>query len=258
MNCEDAQNLVDGYVDGELDMVRTLEIEEHLRGCALCSQGYQDRQILHDGIKAHSGYFKAPADLQTRIQLSLRKAAKAESPSRRLPWQWLKVAAPMAAAAIVVLMLVPFLRSPRVEDTLTRELISSHVRSLMANHLADVSSSDKHTVKPWFNGKLDFSPPVENLVEQGFPLVGGRLDYLDNRPVAALVYQRKKHFINVFIWPSTQSSEIGTKPVTLQGYRLFQWARSGMTFWAVSDLEESELQEFVRLLQKQVPSASNK
>ena len=156
------------------------------------------------------------------------------------------------------MMLVPFLRSPRVEDTLTRELISGHVRSLMANHLADVSSSDKHTVKPWFNGKLDFSPPVENLVEQGFPLVGGRLDYLDNRPVAALVYQRKKHFINVFIWPSTQSSETGTKPVTLQGYRLFQWVRSGMTFWAVSDLEESELQEFVRLLQKQVPSASNK
>src|SRR5438093_8019907 len=174
MNCKDAQSLIDGYVDGELDMVRTLEIEEHLRGCGPCSQGYQDRQILHDGIKAHSAYFKAPADLQTRIQLSLRKAAKAESPSRHLPWQWLKVAAPMAAAAIVVLMLVPFLRSPRVEDTLTRELISGHVRSLMANHLADVSSSDKHTVKPWFNGKLDFSPPVENLVEQGFPLVGGR------------------------------------------------------------------------------------
>jgi anti-sigma factor RsiW len=160
----------------------------------------------------------------------------------------------MAAAAIVLLALVPFLRGPSTEEMLTREVVSSHVRSLMASHLTDVSSSDQHTVKPWFNGMVDFSPPVEDLANQGFPLIGGRLDYLDNRPVAALIYQRDKHFINVFIWPSSESSNSGIKSETRQGYHVFHWTRSGMTYWAVSDLEESQLQEFVQLLQNQSPA----
>jgi len=155
------------------------------------------------------------------------------------------MAAPLAAAALVLFTLVPFLRGPSTEEILTREVVSGHVRSLMANHLADVPSSDQHTVKPWFNGKLDFSPPVQDLATQGFPLVGGRLDYLDNRPVAALIYQRAKHLINVFIWPSSESSDSGIKSETRQGYHVFHWTRSGMTYWAVSDLEESQLQEFV-------------
>ena len=157
----------------------------------------------------------------------------------------------MAAAAIVLLVLVPFLRGPSTEEMLTREVVSSHVRSLMANHLADVPSSDQHTVKPWFNGKVDFSPSVVDLASRGFPLVGGRLDYLDNRPVAALVYQRDKHLINLFIWPSSDSSDAGTKSETRQGYHVFHWTRSGMTYWAVSDVEKSQLQEFVQLVQNQ-------
>ena len=168
---------------------------------------------------------------------------------------WISITAPLAAAAIVVLALVPLLRGPSAEEVLAREVLAGHVRSLMADHLSDVASSDRHTVKPWFNGKLDFSPPVEDLAQQGFPLVGGRLDYLNNRPVAALVYHRQKHFINLFIWPST-SSDSEVKKETRQGYHLFHWTRSGMTYWAVSDVEESQLQEFVGLVQNRASSAT--
>ena len=256
MICKDAQNLINGYVDGELDLIRNLEIERHIQDCALCTQDYKNHQVLSNAIKTGSLYFKAPADLRRRIQLSLRKAAKAEAGRRMLPKWWFNIAAPMAAAAVILLALVPFLRGPSADDLLAGEVISSHVRSLMASHLADVSSSDQHTVKPWFAGKLNFSPPVEDLAKQGFPLIGGRLDYLEDRPVAALIYQRQKHFINLFIWPSGSDSDVETKTVSRQGYNLFHWTRSGMTFWAVSDLNNTELQKFVQLVQNQTSSST--
>ena len=252
MDCKEAQNLINAYEDGELDLVRNLEIERHLRECALCMQSHKNHQLLRNEIKAGSFYFKAPADLQTKIQSSLRKAAKAEGRAWVLPKWWFNIVAPMAAAAVVVLVLVPFFRGPSTDELLTREVVSSHVRSLMAaTHLADVASSDQHAVKPWFGGKLNFSPPVEDLAKQGFPLIGGRLDYLENRPVAALVYQRQKHFINLFIWPSGSDSDVRTKTASRQGYNLAYWTKSGMTYWAVSDLNSSELQEFVQLVQNQ-------
>jgi anti-sigma factor RsiW len=254
MDCKNAQTLIDGHLDRELDPARSLEMEDHLRVCAACSQSYKNHQVLSENLRTGSVYFKAPADLQRSIRRAVRQAAKADSAPRWLPWSWVRIAAPMAAAAIVLLTLAPFVQGPSTEEILTREVVSSHVRSLMANHLADVSSSDQHTVKPWFNGKVDFSPPVVDLASQGFPLVGGRLDYLNNRPVAALIYQRAKHLINVFIWPSSESSDSGIKSETRQGYHLFHWTRSGMTYWAVSDLEKSQLQEFVQLLQNQSPT----
>ncbi len=256
MICKDAQNLINGYVDGELDLIRNLEIERHIQDCALCTQDYKNHQVLSNAIKTGSLYFKAPADLRRRIQLSLRKAAKAEAGRRMLPKWWFNIAAPMAAAAVILLALVPFLRGPSADDLLAGEVISSHVRSLMASHLADVSSSDQHTVKPWFAGKLNFSPPVEDLAKQGFPLIGGRLDYLEDRPVAALIYQRQKHFINLFIWPSGSDSDVETKTVLRQGYNLFHWTRSGMTYWAASDLNSAELQQFVQLVQNQTSSST--
>lgn len=251
MNCKAAQNLINGYVDGELDLVRNLDIERHIQECPLCAQGYKNHQVLRNRIKTGSFYFKAPVDLQRKIQLSLRKAAKAEAGYWVLPKWWFNIAAPMAAAAVMILALVPFLRGPSVDDLLARDIVSSHVRSLMANHLADVPSSDQHTVKPWFAGKVNFSPPVEDLAKQGFPLIGGRLDYVDNRPVAALIYQRQKHFINLFIWPSRSDSDVETKTVSRQGYNLFHWTRSSMTYWAASDLNNAELQKFVQLVQNQ-------
>jgi anti-sigma factor RsiW len=256
MDCKNAQILIAGYLDRELDPVQTVETEDHLHACAVCSQSYKDHQVLSEGLRTGSVYFKAPAGLQKRIQRAVRQAAKAESAPRWLSWSWVRMAAPLAAAALVLFTLVPFLRGPSTEEILTREVVSGHVRSLMANHLADVPSSDQHTVKPWFNGKLDFSPPVQDLATQGFPLVGGRLDYLDNRPVAALIYQRQKHLINLFIWPSGSDSDVETKTVSRQGYNLFHWTRSGMTYWAASDLNNAELQEFVQLVQNQTSPTS--
>src|SRR6266496_936736 len=228
MDCTNAQTLLDGYLDGELDPVRNLEIEEHLHGCTRCSLSYSDRQVIRRGLKTESLYFKAPAGW--------------------LSWPWLRFAAPLAAAALVVLMLVPIFGGPSSDELLTQDVVASHIRSLMVNHLADVRSTDEHTVKPWFNGKLDFSPPVSDLAKQGFPLVGGRLDYLNNRPVAALVYQRDKHVINVFVWPADNSGQTGGPIKTLQGYHVIRWASSGMNFWVVSDLEQNQLAKFTDLL----------
>lgn len=252
MSCRDTQSLIHGYLDGELDLVRSMEIEGHLQECQICSQVYENHQALRSAISKGSLYWKPPERLKQRIHNALREAGKVEARPRvtaawRPAWTWMRIAASVAFVALITWSLVTILPRPSADELLTREVVSSHVRSLMANHLTDVPSSDQHTVKPWFNGKLDFSPPVEDLTQQGFPLKGGRLDYLGNRPVAALVYQRRQHFINLFIWPSTRASDAARKTVTRQGYHVFHWTQSGMIYWAVSDLNNSELQEFVQL-----------
>jgi anti-sigma factor RsiW len=249
LDCKDVQRLLDGYVDGELDMVRNLEIEQHLQTCSVCSYLYNNQQALQIAIRSDSFYFKPPPHLRKRIQSSLRQESKAIPTPRTTQWRIL--AATLAALLVLSVMtwsLVRALSVPSASDLLAQDVVASHIRSLQANHLVDVTSSDQHTVKPWFNGKLDFSPPVVDLAQQGYPLVGGRLDYLDNRPVAALVYRRREHIINLFIWPLTHISD-AEATVTIQGYHVISWTRAGMNYWAVSDLNLSEFQEFVHLIQ---------
>ena len=252
MDCKDAQKLLDGYSDRELDLAHSLEIEKHLRECVACSERQESSQLLRSALSNPALSFKAPADLQRKIQSSLRGSAKAEAVPQRRVWRWLTAAAPLAVAALAILVVVPLLRGPSNDEILRREIVSSHVRSLLADHLADVASSDEHTVKPWFAGKLNFSPTVVDLKNQGFPLIGGRLDYIDNKPVAALIYQGHKHYINLFVWPSLSEPDAETEVISRQGYNLFHWTKAGMTYWAVSDLNHAELQEFTRHIQVRV------
>jgi mycothiol system anti-sigma-R factor len=249
MSCKDIQPLIHGYLDGELDLVRSLEVEQHMKDCPVCTRAYNNHQALRSAIANASLYSDAPANLRKRVRSAVRQASKQEARVPWFSWRWLAVGAPLVgAAAVLVISLVPVFTRPSAEPFLTQEVISGHVRSLMADHLTDVASSDQHTVKPWFNGKLDFSPQVKDLTNQGFPLVGGRLDYLGNRSVAALVYQRGKHAINLFIWPSTNAAATSNTAVTRNGYHVVHWVNSGMSFWAVSDLNEKELLELTEML----------
>jgi anti-sigma factor RsiW len=254
MNCEEIEALKHAYADRELDLVRTTEIEHHLSDCRACSQAYQNIRALSSALKSSDLYFKAPALLKRRIRESLGAENKDAPTLQRSNaptlfwWQWLKWGIPIAGTALIAFLLATSFIGPSTDERLVQEVTANHVRSLMATHLTDVTSSDQHTVKPWFDGKIDFAPPVKDLAAQGFPLVGGRLDYLQNRPVAALIYQRHKHLINLFVWPGTRNSSRAKKLVVRQGYNLIHWNESGMTFGAVSDLNPVELREFVELI----------
>jgi anti-sigma factor RsiW len=251
LNCQETQELIHGYVDGELELTKNLEMDRHLQECSACARTCADLRALQAAIKAEAPYFQAPSSLQKRIRSSVRTATKAGTVRHTFPWHKLAIAASLALVLVGGWVLLRGLSLRTEEPTLTRELLASHVRSQMVpGHRVDIESSNRHVVKPWFDGKLDFSPTVNDLTDQGFSLVGGRLDYLDNRPVAALVYKRREHLINLFIWPWTPGSEVAPGRLTLQGYHLFHWTQAGMNYWAVSNLNERELQDFVHLLQE--------
>src|SRR6266700_5825050 len=270
MNCEEAIKLMDGYLDGELDPITSQAIEQHLRDCACCDQAYKTHVSLIHAIGNATPYFKASAELRERIQSSLRdetaehavrngvRGAQVLSHKRQpeprsilleTPWNWLGLAAAIIFGAIIALNVVPLLQRPGADQFLATQLIASHVRSLMASHLTDVASSDQHTVKPWLDTKLDFAPAVVDLASDGFPLIGGRLDYLDNRPVAALIYQRRKHFINLFVWPAGPDTSKMPKAISRQGYQLLHWVDSDINYWAVSDVSEADLQAFKKVFE---------
>jgi anti-sigma factor RsiW len=200
-------------------------------------------------IKSQASRYEASADLRASIRAAISPARTA-SPFWWQRLQWPRVAqlgGAFACGILVSLALTRLIPQPDAPDRLAEEVVSSHVRSMMVAHLSDVVSTDQHTVKPWFTGKLDFSPPVHDLAKDGFSLAGGRLDYIGQRPVAALVYQRSKHVINVFVWPA--STESPTRPPqSRQGFNITGWADAGMQFWAVSDISADELKTFAQLL----------
>jgi anti-sigma factor RsiW len=250
LNCHDTQKLLDAYVDGELDLTTTLAVEQHLQECLNCARAQTELQQLRTALAGGSLYFRPPPALLGRIQSAVRKASDAPRPQRAIPWRGLALAASLSFVALAGWEMFRFLTSKPTDDPLARELVALNVRSeMLPGHRFDVKSTDRHEVKPWFADKLDFSPPVCDLTDEGFDLLGGRLEYLNNRPVAALVYQRRKHHINLYVWPapgSVSSSGVETR----QGFHLVHWTQAGMAFWAISDMNESELQEFAKGIQE--------
>ena len=245
MDCNEAIELLPAQVDGELGLRDALRIEQHLQGCAACRAEYAQLVAVRAAVKEHATYFAAPHDLARRIGRALPAAPV---PRARRTWDWTNAGALLAAMVAVAWSLGLYLTLPTGADRLADEVVADHVRSMMSDHATDVASTDQHTVKPWFNGKLDFSPPVNDLTSEGFPLVGGRLDYLDHRPVAALVYRHNQHVINLFVAPVPAGKNVDPQQLTRQGYHLIHWVQGGMDFWAVSDVETVQLDKFKNLI----------
>jgi anti-sigma factor RsiW len=252
MNCEQAKPLIDPYSDGELDASAIFELEKHLQSCSACGLQWRNLQSLKNAMKQDALYFTTPTELRRKLLTELQ--AQVETQPEHKLWNWLTLATTGAAAICFAMLLAITLTKPMEQQRLAQELVSSHIRSLITNHALDVASSDRHTVKPWFTGKLDFSPPVEDLAAQGFPLLGGRLDYINGHTIAALVIQSHKHIVNLFIWPSKDTEANLTVLAPMQGFNLVHWSARGMTFWAISDLNAKELLEFARTWAKAAPA----
>ena len=238
----------EAYLDGEHAAIDARELGAHLAQCPVCTRFRDGRVALRAAIASDIPKFQAPAALRDRV----RAAAQARSGARRRftvqrLWRPLALAASLAVVALGSWTLA---RRRVAGEVLANDVLTSHIRSLMPGHLTDVLSSDQHTVKPWFNGRLDFSPPVYDFAGRGYPLVGGRLDYVDGRPVAALVYGRRQHLINVFLWPSPRGPSGGPKTRDRQGYHMLHWTTADYSYWVVSDLGSAELQEFAQVLRE--------
>jgi len=244
------RNLLHAYLDDELDLVRSMELEDHLVECGDCAQEVASYRAVRESVQAADLRQKAPAEFIARLRNELQKQEPPNRASLVLPhrvpwWNWAAVAACLLLAGALFVLNANRQR----ENSLVRDLVADHVRSLMATHLTDVLTSDQHTVKPWFTGKLDFSPQVRDLSADGFELVGGRLEYLGGHDAAAIVYQRRKHVINVFSWPLSGSDD-GPRVEARQGFNLIEWKQAGMYYCAVSDLNQQELSQLVTLLRK--------
>ena len=254
--CPDKLLLVHGFADGELDAANALALETHLATCAGCRDELARVGALKTVMRAEGVGDVMPADATARLMAAL-EAADAPATVREAPrerasaldgivrhifgWRWASGAVTgLAAGLALAFVVLPQTRTDRLDD----QLVASHVRSLMANHLADIGTSDQHLVKPWFNGKIDFAPPAPELATKGFPLAGGRLDYVDRQTVAAIVYRRRHHVINVFIRPAREGGAKLDAADRMEGYNLQRWRAGGLEFNAVSDLNAKELKLF--------------
>jgi anti-sigma factor RsiW len=251
MNCAEFEVLLHALIDGELDAGHAREVEAHTATCSACAEKLASFRTMREAISGAALKETAPAHLRTRIETALAiPVARVISmhgffkPTRRSFFGGFAMGSALSAAVAASLVLTVIRNSP--EQTIADEVVSAHVRSLQPGHLMDVATSDQHTVKPWFNGRVDVAPPVVDLTAESFTLLGGRLDYIDSEPVAAVVYQRRKHVINLFVAQHLGARQARTASESMQGYNIRHWSQDGLDLWAVSDLAGEELDEFVQ------------
>jgi anti-sigma factor RsiW len=257
MECSDARRLIAAQIDGELDAAGEDALAAHLADCPACANHLAEQRAWRGVIKLRAPRHAAPAGLRQRVTAALAEEDRPAAPAARhrtAGWRPLAMAASVVLAVALSSSLTAYLSRPGGDERLTQELVSDHIRSLMADHLTDVASSDQHTVKPWFHGRLDLAPPVDDLAADGFPLVGGRLDYVEEQPVAALVYRHAEHPINVFVLPNAgkpaAAAQSAPQATTQRGFNVLHWTRGDLAFWAVSDLQLGELRDFQRLFDR--------
>jgi len=251
MDCLSVRRQIHAYFDRELDLAGATAIERHLAGCPGCRAVLDDLAALRSGLQEHAARHGAPAGLAARIRAGIGEAAPrtaSDAPARapRRPWlrQWAQLGAALAAGAAVSWIATTLYYAGAEDARLAEQLFAAHARAALTEHFADVASSDQHTVKPWLSARLDFSPPVSDLAGAGFPLIGGRLDYVNERPVAVLVYKHRQHWIDLFVWPGAAR----TGETSKNGFNVLRWNDAGLAFSAVSDLNPAELKQFADAL----------
>jgi anti-sigma factor RsiW len=246
MSCNRSASVLHGYFDGELGVLGAAEFERHLERCLNCLNELEALESLRSSMNVAQLYEEAPAPFRQKVLARVSSARPVVILPTGTPWRWLAVAAAFLLVAYASWRVIPVQRGGNYETVLAAEIVDAHLRSLQPGHLTDVVSTDQHTVQPWFEGKLDFSPPVRDFTDQGFPLQGGRIDVVHGRSVAALVYDRRKHSVNVFVWP-TEEKDAVSRSGSQQGYQWIDWRKGGMEFCAVSDAAPSALEQLQRL-----------
>jgi anti-sigma factor RsiW len=258
-DCAEMRLLVQADVDGELEAAEAAGVEAHLQRCPDCAAVQMQLISLVGRVRRDVTSFAAPPKLRAAVLARLADLAPPEELTQRsahdnraswwsrLPRLHLGSATPFGAGFALAACLALIFILPHT-GSLPDAVVSDHIRALQPGHLMDVVSTDQHTVKPWFDGRLDFAPPVKNFEAQGFVLAGGRLDYLDGKKVAALIYQRRQHLIDLYVWPDGGHLDHGPTAGSRSGYNFLHWSQDGMAFWAVSDLAPNELAALVNLL----------
>jgi anti-sigma factor RsiW len=262
MKCDESEVLLHALIDGELDAGHARDVEAQVADCAGCSEKLAAFRTMHEVMSAAPLKETAPAHLRNRIEALLAAPAgrvvsmrQFMRPTRRSFFGGFAMGSALSAAVAATLVLT-VIRGDQ-EQAIAEEVVSAHIRSLQAGHLMDVETSDRHTVKPWFNGRVDVAPPMIDLTAESFTLLGGRLDYVDSEPVAAIVYQRRKHVINLFVAQHLGMKHPRPTAKSIQGYNCRHWTQDGLDLWAVSDLATDELDEFVQKIARAVPRSSS-
>jgi anti-sigma factor RsiW len=251
MTPETARMLLHAYIDGEIDAASTMELESQIEASPALRQEMERLSALHHAMQTRATRFNAPSGLSKSLRTALPRA-QTDSMPLEVPswWRTVAIGATVTAVALLLWSLGSAFLAREPHRVVIEEVVGAHIRSLMADHLTDVASSERHSVKPWLSTRLDFAPPVHEFAGEGFVLVGARLDYV-GRSAAAIVYQYRQHVINVFVWPAPASNDGSIKLSTHRGYNSATFESAGMSYWAVSDLNQKDLGQLAKLLQSQ-------